>query len=301
MKYLGSITDVEGITLGHYSDDKGQTGCSVLLLGNGAKAGVCVNGAAPGTRETDLLKSENTVDTVHAVVLSGGSAFGLASADGVMRYLKENSVGFETRFGKVPIVPAAVLFDLSVGSPDAYPDSSSGYLACKNASKKAEQGLVGAGMGATVGKVAGFDKAMPGGFGMATIELAGGVVVSACVAVNAVGDIREDGTIIAGANIDGKFIDTVEMMFSGKNQAEFGQNTTIGAVATNASLSKTQLNRVAKIAHNGIARSIYPAHTMMDGDTVFALSLGEKEYDLSALCEAAAEALRRAIVNAVLR
>ncbi len=299
MKYKGSITDIDGLELGHFSDDEGLTGCSVLLCKSGAKAGVCVNGGSPGTRETDLLSSENAVDTVHAVVLSGGSAFGLAAADGVMRYLREEGIGFETGFAKVPIVPAAVLYDLSIGSPEVYPDNKAGYLACRSASENPEQGLVGAGRGATVGKAAGFDNAMPGGFGMATLELADGVVVSACVAVNAVGDIREDGKIIAGAQVEGRFIDTVEMLFSGNNQAEFGQNTTIGVVATNANLSKTKLNRLAKIAHNGIARAIYPAHTMMDGDTLYALSLGDKEYDLSALCEAAAEAVRRAIVNAV--
>ncbi len=299
MKYKGSITDVAGISVGHYSDAIGMTGCTVLLCADGAKAGVCVNGGAPGTRETDLLKSENTVDTVHAIVLSGGSAFGLAAADGVMQYLKEKGVGFDTGWAKVPIVPAAVLFDLAKGSPDAYPDKEAGYQACKNAKSITAQGLVGAGTGATVGKAAGMEHCMPGGFGMASLELAGGVIVSACVAVNAVGDIKEDGKIIAGAKKDGKFIDTVAMMFGGANKAEFGQNTTIGAVATNAKLTKIQLNRVAKIAHNGIARAIYPAHTMMDGDTLFALSLGEKQYDLSALCEAAAEAVRRAIVNAV--
>jgi len=299
MKYNGQITDVKGITVGHFTDDKGATGCTVLLCPDGAKAGVCVNGGAPGTRETDLLKSENTIDTIHAVTLSGGSAFGLAAADGVMQYLKERGVGFDTGWGKVPIVPAAVLFDLAQGAPDAYPNKKAGYHACEAAQINVNQGLVGAGRGATVGKAAGNDCSMPGGLGMASIELAGGIIMSACVAVNSVGDIREDGKIIAGANIDGKFINTVDMMFGGVNQAEFGQNTTIGVVATNVRLSKTQLNRLAKIAHNGIARAVYPAHTMMDGDALFALSVGEKEYDLSSLCEAAAEAVRRAIINAV--
>jgi L-aminopeptidase/D-esterase-like protein len=299
MKYSGAITDVAGIIAGHYTDGEGLTGCTVLLCPDGAKAGVCVNGGAPGTRETDLLKSENTVDTVHAVVLSGGSAFGLAAACGVMQYLKERGVGFDTGWAKVPIVPAAVLFDLTQGSPEAYPDKESGYSACETAGVNIEQGLHGAGRGATVGKAAGNDCSMPGGFGTASIELAGGVIVSACVAVNSVGDIREDGKIIAGANIGGKFINTVEMMFGGANRAGFGQNTTIGAVATNARLSKTQLNRMARVAHNGIARAVYPAHTMMDGDTLFALSMGEMEYDLSSLCEAAAEAVRRSIINAV--
>ena len=192
-------------------------------------------------RETDLLKSENAVDTVHAVLLSGGSAFGLAAADGVMCYLRDSEVGFETGFAKVPIVPAAVLYDLSNGSPEAYPDKKAGYNACKNASGKTQQGLVGAGRGATVGKAAGFDLCMPGGFGTASIKMQGDVVVSACVAVNAVGDIREDNVIIAGAQVGGEFINTVDMLFEGKNRAEFGQNTTIGVVATNANLSKTQL------------------------------------------------------------
>ncbi len=299
MKYSGSITDIDGILAGHYTDGEGMTGCTVILCKDGATAGVCVNGGAPGTRETDLLKSENAVDTVNAVVLSGGSAFGLAAADGVMRYLKEQNAGFDAGVAKVPIVPAAVLFDLAQGSADAYPDSSAGYSACENAAKEAAQGLVGAGRGATVGKAAGPQYAMPGGIGMAALELAGGVKVAACVAVNAVGDIKEEGKIIAGAFVGGQFIDTVEMMLGGKNAAAFGQNTTIGVVATNARLSKTQLNRLAKISHNGIARAIYPAHTMMDGDTLFTLSLGDKDYDLSALCEASAEAVRRAIVNAV--
>ena len=299
MKYSGSITDIDGILAGHYTDGEGMTGCTVILCKDGATAGVCVNGGAPGTRETDLLKSENAVDTVNAVVLSGGSAFGLAAADGVMRYLKEQNAGFDAGVAKVPIVPAAVLFDLAQGSADAYPDSLAGYSACENAAKEAAQGLVGAGRGATVGKAAGPQYAMPGGIGMAALELAGGVKVAACVAVNAVGDIKEEGKIIAGAFVGGQFIDTVEMMLGGKNAAAFGQNTTIGVVATNARLSKTQLNRLAKISHNGIARAIYPAHTMMDGDTLFTLSLGDKDYDLSALCEASAEAVRRAIVNAV--
>lgn len=299
MKYEGSITDVTGMIVGHYTDHEGITGCSVLLCPDGATAGVCVNGGAPGTRETDLLNSENTVDKVHGVVLTGGSAFGLAAADGVMTYLKERGVGFDTGWAKVPIVPAAVLFDLSTGSPDAYPDKEAGYHACKRAQINVKQGRVGAGRGATVGKASGMECSMPGGFGTASLTLAGGVVVGACVAVNAVGDIREDGEIIAGANIAGKFIDTVDQMFGGKNEAKSGQNTTIGIVATNAKLTKSQMNRIAKIAHNGIARSIYPAHTMMDGDTIFALSMGDMEYDLSSLCEAAAEAMRRAIINAV--
>ena len=299
MKYSGAITDVAGIIVGHFTDDEGATGCTVLLCPDGAKAGVCVNGGAPGTRETDLLKSENTVDTVHAVVLSGGSAFGLAAAEGVMRYLKERGVGLDTGWAKVPIVPAAVLFDLTQGSPDAYPDKTAGYKACEAAGANVQQGLYGAGRGTTVGKAAGNDCSMHGGFGTASIELAGGVIVSACVAANSVGDIREDGKIIAGANIDGKFINSVDMMFGGVNQSLFAQNTTIGVVATNAKLSKTQLNRLARVAQNGIARAVYPAHTMMDGDTLFTLSTGDMEYDLSSLCEAAAEAVRRSIINAV--
>jgi L-aminopeptidase/D-esterase-like protein len=234
-------------------------------------------------------------------MLSGGSAFGLAAAEGAMQYLKERGVGLDTGWAKVPIVPAAVLFDLTLGSPDAYPDKEAGYSACEKAGISIAQGLYGAGRGATVGKAAGSERSMPGGFGTASIELSGGVIVSACTAVNSIGDIREDGKIIAGANIDGKFINTVDMIFAGAGGAGFGQNTNIGVVATNARLTKTQLNRLARVAHNGIARAVYPAHTMMDGDTLFALSIGDMEYDLSALCEAAAEAVRRSIINAVSR
>ena len=290
----GSLTDVRGIKVGHFTHRRRPTGCTVVLCGQGAVAGVDVRGGAPGTRETDLLHSVHTVQMVHAIVLSGGSAFGLATADGVMRYLEEKGIGYRVGRVRVPIVPAAILFDLLVGDSAIRPTAESGYKACLAAcgGPKAgvEQGNVGAGAGATVGKLLGRERAMKGGLGTASLRVPGGLVVAALVAVNAVGDIFDyrRGKLLAGARTaDGKRLaDVMALLRRGKlrkgelpsfkpgSQGE-KQNTTIGVVATNAALTKAQANKVAQMAHDGLARTIQPVHTPADGDTLFAVATGK--------------------------
>lgn len=299
-----TITDVKGIKVGHTQDLKAATGCTVVLCESGAVAGVDVRGGAPGTRETDLLNPSNMVEKVHAVYLSGGSAFGLDGASGVMTYLEEKGVGFETPAGKVPIVPGAVLYDLSVGDSKVRPDKSMGYKACIEASgQNAQMGNVGAGAGATVGKILGDDYSMKGGLGTASIKV-GELVVGAIVAVNCLGDIIDikTGEIIAGAlnqNRDG-FINTMKLMqLKMPKNAGFGTNTTIGVIATNARLSKAGANRVAFMAHDGYARTINPIHTMFDGDTIFCLATGEVDADISMVGALAAEVMARAIIRGV--
>jgi L-aminopeptidase/D-esterase-like protein len=295
--YNGSLTDINGVLAGHYTDAQAQTGCTVVLLGSGAVAGVDVRGSAPGTRETDLLRPTNAVQQAHALLLSGGSAYGLAAADGVMRWLEEHGFGFDTGVALVPIVPAAVLFDLAVGSATERPDASAGYKACQNASEKLEQGRVGAGTGAMVGKAAGMHRAAHGGFGSASIVLPGGVIVSAGFAVNALGDIYDHTT---GRKITGMHGGIVsDVMMSGRGMDFSGQNTTIGIVGTNAALTKEQANKLAAVGQDGIAMCVRPAHTMFDGDTVFAFGTGEKTGDFNAILTAGAEAVARAIINAV--
>ncbi len=300
--YKGCITDIKGILVGQYSDHENETGCTAILCPEGAVGGVDVRGAAPGTRETDLLRPGNLVERVHGVLLTGGSAYGLAAASGVMRYLSEHGYGFDTGIAKVPIVPAAVLYDLSADKGVVYPSEVEGYQACEAAkAEPIQQGRVGAGSGATVGKVAGPMGAMKGGIGSAAIHLANGVVVAAMITVNAMGDIKDfKGDIIAGARNEERFLDTCALLMGGaSNQATAGGNTTIGVVATNARLDKAQTNRLATVAHDGLARVIHPAHTMYDGDTIFSLSLGDHEADFTALCVAATEVTARAILNAV--
>ncbi|MDD3243918.1 MAG: P1 family peptidase [Eubacteriales bacterium] len=301
--YSGSITDIRGILVGHAQDGAARTGCTAVLCPAGATAGVDVRGAAPGTRETDLLSSENTVQQVHGVMLCGGSAFGLAAADGAMRYLEEQGAGFDVGVARVPIVPAAVLFDLGVGDAHIRPDAAMGYEACANATVTPPwQGRRGAGCGATVGKAFGQEFAMPGGIGTASVTL-GDTTVAAIVAVNAVGDVvdHRTGQIVAGArHPDGQWFDTAGTLLAGAQpQARAGANTTIGVVATNALLTKAQTNRLATCAQDGIAMAIRPAHLPMDGDTLFALSTGETRCEFALLCTAAAEAVARAIFNAV--
>lgn len=308
-----AITDVPGIRAGHWTGATARTGCTVVLAEDGAAAAVDVRGGAPGTRETALLGPGRTVDRVHAVLLTGGSAFGLAAADGVMRYLRERGAGFPTAAGPVPIVPAAVLYDLAVGQPD-YPDAEAGYAACQAATVgPLARGRVGAGTGATVGKLFGPGSAMPGGFGTASARLAGGVLVGAVVAVNAVGDIWDlDGQrIIAGARApDGTWLDA----FASLGQAEdprgpavrpattTGLNTTIGIIATNAPLDGSTASRLAQNAHDALARVIRPCHTPLDGDTIFVLSTrpgaSGPEF-LMRLSVVAEQTLARAIVGAV--
>ena len=289
----GSLTDVQGIKVGHFTHSRRPTGCTVVLCEEGAVAGVDVRGGAPGTRETDLLNSVNTVSQVHALVLSGGSAFGLAAADGVMRYLEEKGIGYRVGRVRVPIVPAAILFDLLVGDSAIRPTAESGYKACQAARggprTKLEQGNVGAGAGATVGKLLGRERAMKGGLGTASLRLPGGLVVAALVAVNAVGDIFDyrRGKLLAGARTaDGKRLaDVMALLRKGqlppfkpssrKQKQKQKQNTTIGVVATNAALTKAEANKVAQMAHDGLARAIQPVHTPADGDTLFAVATGK--------------------------
>ncbi len=295
--YSGSLTDINGVLAGHYTDADAQTGCTVVLLGSGAVAGVDVRGSAPGTRETDLLRPTNAVQVAHALLLSGGSAFGLSAADGVMRWLEEKGFGFDMNVARVPIVPAAVLFDLAVGSAAVRPDARAGYQACENASASLAQGRVGAGTGATVGKAAGMPLAGRGGFGTASVVLPGGVIVAAAFAVNALGDIYDHTT---GRKLAGMRGGVVSNVLMGGNGMDFsGQNTTIGIVGTNAALTKEQANKLAAVGQDGIAMCIRPAHTMFDGDTVFAFGTAERTADFNAILAAGAEAAARAVINAV--
>ena len=298
-----TLTVIPGLTVGHWTNLEARTGCTVVLCGaEGAVCGVDVRGGAPGTRETDLLNPMNVVERAHAILLSGGSAFGLAAADGVMRFLEERGIGYETHVAKVPIVPTAILFDLGVGRADIRPDAAAGYAACLAASDApVAQGRVGAGAGATVGKLLGPTGAMDGGVGSASLTLGDGVRVAALAAVNPAGDvIDEDGRILAGARWpDGSFADAEALVTGGSARASHLQHTTLVCVATDARLTKAEATRVAMMAHDGLARAIRPAHTMFDGDTVFALSLGEQAGNLSAIGAAAAVVTARAIRNAV--
>jgi len=307
----GSIVDVPGLQVGHFTLSERLTGCSVVLAPEGAVGAVDVRGAAPGTRETDLLDPANLVDKVHAVLLSGGSAFGLDAATGVVRWLDENGIGFETGHGRVPIVPAAVLFDLPVvrpgDDPQARPGAEAGYAACQAASTaQPEAGNVGAGAGACVGKLFGLDRCMKGGIGNASVRV-GPWVVGALVACNAVGDVVDpaSGRVLAGARTaDGTgLLDTQRALLPGErdNRPLPGTNTTIGVVATNATLNKAQAKRLAMSAHDGLARSIRPAHTTLDGDTLFAMATGTEVSppDLLLLTVMAAQATEQATLNAI--
>ncbi len=310
-----SITAVPGVEVGHAQDGAALTGCTVILCRRGAAAGVDVRGGAPGTRETDLLDPVNLVEKVHAVLLAGGSAFGLDAAAGVMRHLEEHKIGFNTGVARVPIVPAAILFDLNLGSKSIRPDAEMGYEACLASSKAAPaEGNAGAGSGASVGKMFGTALAMKSGVGSASVQVGAGVVVGALVAVNAFGDVVDPGSgkIIAGLRsgrvgplrVGGTdyFADTLAMMkkLLGRGILGFASrsNTVIGAVATNAKLTKAQATKVAQMAHDGVARAIRPAHTLLDGDTIFALSTGDKRADVTAIGACAAEAVAQAILRA---
>jgi len=304
----GTLTDVPGVRVGHFTDRRRPTGCTVVLTEEGAVCGVDVRGGAPGTRETDLLDPVRSVDRVHAVVLAGGSAFGLEAATGVVRYLEEKGVGFAVGPIRVPIVPAAVLFDLAVGDQRIRPDAAAGYEAARAASDApVAEGCVGAGAGATVGKLLGPRGAMKGGLGSASITLGGGVVVGAVVAVNALGDVVDPSTsrTVAGARTpDGRGLrGAVEGLRAGElaRVPLTGESTTIGVVATNATLTRTGATMVARMAHDGLARTIRPVHTPWDGDTVFALSTGGLDLHEPALVVGtlAAEAVAEAVVRAV--
>ncbi len=312
---MGSITDVPGVEVGNAQNEAALTGCTVVLVRKGAVGGVDVRGGAPGTRETDLLNPINLVNKVHAVLLAGGSAFGLDAATGVMRYLEERKIGFDTRIAKVPIVPAAIIFDLGIGDPKVRPDAEMGYQACVAASKQAPaEGNAGVGTGATVGKLYGPALAMKSGVGSASIR-AGGIVVGALVAVNSFGDVMDpaNGSIVAGLRSGkvgpirvggaGPFADTMEMMKKPLGRNVLGlstqANTVIGVVATNAKMTKAEATKVAQMAQDGIARAIRPAHTMLDGDTIFALSTGNQGANLTLVGALAAEVMVQAILRAV--
>ncbi len=305
---VGSMTDVAGIKVGHFTLKQRPTGCTVILCEGGAVAGVDVRGSAPGTIETDLLNPINTVQQVQAVVLSGGSAYGLDTTSGVMRYLEERGHGFKIGGGVVPIVPGAILFDLGVGDFKIRPDAESGYRACLAASDRAvAQGNVGAGAGATIGKAFGREFAMKSGLGSASLKIHGtGIVVGAIVAVNALGDVLnpKTGKIIAGARAkDGRGLRNTmaEIMGGYSVLPQAGANTTLGVVATNVAFEKWQMTKIAQMAHDGIARCINPTHTPLDGDTIFALSTGTLKLaaDHGAVGAVAAEVLAQAIVRAV--
>ncbi len=311
-----SIVDVPGIKIGHATDLEAITGCTVVLCEKGAVAGVDQRGGGPGTRETDLLKPINNVQKVHAVMLSGGSAFGLDSASGAMKYLEENKIGYPVGPHRVPIVPAAILFDLFIGDGKRRPDAEMGYQACLSASSQSpEQGSIGAGTGATVGKILGIKQSTKSGIGAASIKLPGGTIIGAIITVNAIGDVIDPETnqIIAGLRSiskgpikiggDNIFANTLDVLgsFAGQKLLSLASrsNTVIGVVATNAKLDKAQATRVAQMAQNGVVRTITPANTMHDGDTLFALSTGKKNTDVNIVGAFAAQVVSQAIINAV--
>lgn len=304
----GAITDVAGIEVGHFTDPRRPTGCSVVIAREGAVAGVDVRGAAPGTRETDLLAPGNLVEQVHAIMLAGGSAWGLEAATGAVRWLEEHGVGLDVGVGRLPLVPAAVLFDLHVGDMKVRPDAAAGYAACAAATHEPPaEGNVGAGAGAVVGKMFGLQHAMKGGVGTASVTVAG-VTVGALIACNAVGDVvdPDTGRPLAGARAaDGLTLrDTRHALLRGEPPHPLlaGSNTTIGVIATDARLTKVQAQRLAVAGHDGLARSINPVHTMSDGDTLFTLSTGHVPHHpgMMVLATMAAEAVARATVRAVL-
>jgi L-aminopeptidase/D-esterase-like protein len=300
-----AITDVYGIKVGHYTDLNAARGCTVIICEQGAVPGVDVRGSSPGTRETDLMRPMSQVDKVFAVLLTGGSAFGLDAATGVMKYLEEHDIGFETSVGKIPIVPAAVLFDLTIGDVRVRPGEKEGYAACSNATDGyVEEGSVGAGTGAMVGHLFGPARATKSGLGTASEMISGNIVIAAIVAVNAFGDVIDNktGKVIAGVTLeDGKgFGSTMDCLKRGYSyMPNHGNHTTIGVVATNAKLNKEQTNKMAQIAHDGMARAINPCHTMLDGDTIFALSTGDGEADINTVSAVAADVMERAIIKAV--
>ncbi|MEN6522094.1 MAG: P1 family peptidase [Anaerolineaceae bacterium] len=310
------IAKIPGIRIGQEQDTDALTGCTVIIAADGAVGGVDQRGGSPGTRETDLLRPMHMVEHIHAVLLTGGSAFGLDAAAGVMKYLEENKIGFNTGVVPVPIVPAAVLFDLAIGDAFIRPDLQMGYQACVNASLESpKQGNFGAGCGATVGKIFGMLSAMKSGIGHAALEISSGIFIGAIVAVNAFGDVIDpsSGDILAGARpvqkgplqLGGKekFANTLDVLrsFTGQTIMKFAssQNTTIGAIVTNARLTKEEANKVAQMGQNGLALTINPAHTMMDGDTLFTMATGKRKADVNIIGAFAPMVVAQAIINAV--
>ncbi|MDI6860428.1 MAG: P1 family peptidase [Caldisericia bacterium] len=294
---------MKGVYFGHYEDFEGITGVSVLIFPEGVVASCDVRGSAPGTREISLLEPIRLINKIHGISLAGGSAFGLSAASGVMRYLREKNIGFETPFGKVPIVSSAIIFDLGIGKRDAFPDEEMGYKACLSLSEEPHEGSFGAGTGATVGKILGMDRAMKSGVGFYSDKILG-VEVAAFSVVNAFGDIYEDGKIIAGARkLIGKgFLNTEEYLksFLGKLTISKIENTTLVVVITDAKIEKWEAKKISEMAHDGIARAIKPVHTMIDGDIVFTVSTCKgKEIDLTTLGTYAAKVTEKSIIRAV--
>lgn len=302
---FNAITDVENILVGHYTDLKNATGCTVILCPpQGVMGGVDVRGPAPATRETDLLKPSHLVNTVNAILLTGGSAFGLDAAGGVVRYLEEKNIGYDTRIARVPIVPAAAIFDLAIGNSQVRPDANAGYQACVAATSGAiAEGTVGAGTGALVGHLLGPQQTTKGGLGTASQKIKNEIIVGAIVVVNSFGDVIDPrtGVILAGTRKpSGDWLDSGHALKHGHEQTMLGRtNTTIGVIATNAALTKEDVNLVAMMAHDGLARAIRPAHALFDGDALFAVSTGKLGGDVSAIGHTASEVVAQAIVNAV--
>ena len=300
-----AFTDIDDIKVGHAHNIDAGTGCTVVISENGATAGIDVRGGAPGTRESDLLNPVNLVEKIHAIVLSGGSAFGLDAASGVMQYLEERDVGFDVQVTKVPIVCGAVLFDLAVGNHRIRPDKEMGYQASRNATNLAcAEGCVGAGTGATVGKILGPARSMKSGLGCYAIQV-DELKIGAIVAVNCLGDVidPETGERLAGLLDDDltQLADTEEIMIQSCTEKKnlFAGNTTIGIIATNAILTKSQATKLASMAQNGYARTMRPAHSMVDGDTIFTMATGHIEADVSVLGLLSARVMERAIIAAV--
>ena len=302
--YLGSITDVKGVLVGHETDLDARTGVTAVLFERGAVAGVDVRGGGPGTRETDALAPGRLVEKIDAVLLAGGSAFGLDAAAGAMRYLEAQGRGYETEHARVPIVPAAVIYDLGCGRGDVRPDAAMGERACKRAGRACAQGSVGAGTGATVGKLV--PGALPAkcGLGTASLRLPGGATLGALAVVNAAGDVYDPhtGEFLAGAHAeDGTPRPVLHSLSNDEATLKgFSGNTTLGVIATDARLSREQASRLALLAHDGFARTILPVHLPVDGDTIFAASTGEIEENYLILCALAAEVMARAVANAAL-
>jgi len=316
VKRLSAITDVPGIRVGHASDLKALTGCTVILCEEGAIGAVDIRGPATGTREIDALTHLHLVDKIHAILLAGGSAFGLDAAGGVMAFLEERRKGFDVTKTKVPIVPTAIIYDFGIGDFRVRPDREMGYQACLNASKKVEEGSVGVGTGATVGKLFGIERAMKGGVGTSSIQGPKGLIVGGIVVVNAFGDVLDpvSNKILAGARKSkesGDFANSSEWMKKGVTRRQFEKispseseafNTTLGVVATNAYLTKKELHQVAQIAHSGLAKMISPLHTTFDGDLIFAISYGKKKGDVNTIGllgeVVLAESVKRAVIQA---
>jgi L-aminopeptidase/D-esterase-like protein len=302
---MKGLTDIPGIRVGHVSDYQAITGCTAILCEQGAVGGVDIRGSATGTEETPVLDPGHVTPTIHGILLAGGSAFGLEAASGVRRYLEHQGFGYNTGVAKVPLVPAAILFDLAIGKPDVRPTAAMGEAAAAAATSDAvKEGSVGAGTGATVGKLLGMRQAMKSGVGSFTVTLPGGVMVAGLAVVNAFGDVRDPATgkILAGArkSADSRdFVDTQEQMKRGAGGGLAVRNTTLVVVATNAALTKVQATKLAQQASLGMARTIYPVNTMFDGDIVFALSSGALQADINTLGVAAAEAVAESIVRAV--